>query len=85
RYAPLPTLRRLAVGAENNDLLALHGRQAFQEIVNGLTGFEIVKQVCTGTRVPANTGVPPMISGLHDTTDCFIHIIYYLWTGAATT
>ena len=46
-----------------NGLLPRHGWKRIEEFVEAVVAFEIVDQIPEGTRVPANTGVPPRISG----------------------
>ena len=45
-------------------LLAAYAWEAVEELLEGISGLQVNdKAISTGTRVPVNTGVPPMISG----------------------
>jgi hypothetical protein len=48
---------------QSDYLLALHCREAGDEIINRLSGLEMIEQTCTGTLVPQNTGAPACTSG----------------------
>ncbi len=52
------------------DLLTSDSRKSFKEVVDRLPPSEYSMRVWTGTRVPRNTGVPPMISGLEVMRGC---------------
>jgi hypothetical protein len=54
---------------KRDHLLALHRREVVEKFVDGGAAFEAIGEIFTGTRVPANTGVPLRISGLRTTAE----------------
>jgi len=51
-----------------NRLLAGHGGKCFEKLVQRVASLEVVERLWSGTRVPTNTGVPPIRSGSECTT-----------------
>ena len=60
---------------EGNYLFTRDSGESVQKLVDGLPPSKYSMSVCTGTRVPQNTGVPPRMSGLEVMSGCFVAAI----------